>query len=467
MKIFRLTLKQKIIIIFIFYTVSQLIIGCLSYINLNKINDKLIFLEKSEEFRNNLLQVRRYEKNFLLYKDDNDFRKTIIYLDNSLNILNNIIPQSKHIHDPLVKLKELIPKYKKIFNDIKAYSSHPTKKSELITDLRSVAQSMLQLTKTITDSEKKELDRIVRNLKLQLIFTGILTILTGMIIFFILFKGVFKTLTTVMDAANMIAHGSFEPIPPLTTYDENQLVIDAFNKMVQELKIHQQQLIQAKKMSSIGILASGIAHQLNNPLNNILTTAQILREELPDIETNFLDRNLSNIESESLRARDIVKGLLEFSRQQEFQLNPTSLNNLIERAKLLAMSEMPSGITIDLKIQEDITLPLDRQRMQEALLNLILNAIQAIEKPPGRIIIRCKKDNINNQAVIEIEDNGKGIPDDVQDKIFDPFFTTKGPSEGTGLGLSIVYNVVKKHGGHLKLRSKLGQGTTFTIYLPL
>ena len=469
MNISKLTLKQKIILVFIFYALAVVIIGSISYFDLDKINNKLFLLEKSEDFTNNVLQARRYEKNFLLYKNDESFQKTLTYINKSLTILHNLIQQSKYLSTKkeLKELNELIPQYKKIFENIEQNFHNQIQKSQFVTRLRIIGRSMVVITKKIVDIEKRQLNNIVNNLKLQLILAIILTILTGFTIFFALFRGVFKTLKTVMDAATMIAHGSFDPIPDLKVHDETKLVIDAFNKMIHELKIHQEQLVQSKKMSSIGTLASGIAHQLNNPLNNILTSAQILKEELPDIEIEFLDKNLSNIESETLRARDIVRNLLEFSRRQAFQLKPTSLTHLVERAKVLAMSELPSGISIHLDIKEDIFLPLAGQRMQEAVLNLVLNAIQAIDSPPGKIFIRCKKDTEKNEAILEVEDTGQGIPEEIQDRIFDPFFTTKEHKDGTGLGLSIVYNIVKKHGGHIKVKSVPGKGSTFIIHLPL
>ena len=469
MKISKLTLKQKIILIFIFYALAVVIIGSISYFDLDKINNKLFLLEKSEDFTNNVLQARRYEKNFLLYKNDESFQKTLTYINKSLTILHNLIQQSKYLSTKkeLKELNELIPQYKKIFENIEQNFHNQIQKSQFVTRLRIIGRSMVVITKKIVDIEKRQLNNIVNNLKLQLILAIILTILTGFTIFFALFRGVFKTLKTVMDAATMIAHGSFDPIPDLKVHDETKLVIDAFNKMIHELKIHQEQLVQSKKMSSIGTLASGIAHQLNNPLNNILTSAQILKEELPDIEIEFLDKNLSNIESETLRARDIVRNLLEFSRHQAFKLKPTSLGHLIEKAKILAMSELPSGISIYLDIKDNIVLPLAGQRIQEAILNLVLNAIQAIDSPPGKIFIRCKKDTEKNEAILEVEDTGQGIPEEIQDRIFDPFFTTKEHKDGTGLGLSIVYNIVKKHGGHIKVKSVPGKGSTFIIHLPL
>ncbi|MGE5255445.1 MAG: sensor histidine kinase, partial [Hyphomicrobiales bacterium] len=243
-----------------------------------------------------------------------------------------------------------------------------------------------------------------------------------------------------------------------------------FNRMIAELEKRQEQLVQAQKLSSIGIMASGIAHQLNNPLNNISTSLQILSEEFGHGDPDFSKRLLSNCLLEILRAQEIVKGLLEFSRQREFALRTTQLSDVVERALRLISSQVPAGIEIKADIPPDIQLDMDSQRMQEVLLNLLMNATQAIEELPGQIRVSARPATTAEQKpVIEIvvEDTGKGIdPKDIG-KIFDPFFTTKEVGAGTGLGLSIVYGIIEKHRGSIAVQSRPGEGTRFIIRLPV
>jgi signal transduction histidine kinase len=176
---------------------------------------------------------------------------------------------------------------------------------------------------------------------------------------------------------------------------------------------------------------------------------------------------LTNVEQEVNRARDIVKGLLEFSRVREFALKSIPLEDVVRRSIRLISSQVPPGIDIVEEVPWDLILELDAQRMQEVFLNLLMNAIQAIKEPPGEIKIAASQDSGHREAVITMEDTGVGIPREELDRIFDPFFTTKEIGVGTGLGLSIVYGIIEKHHGTITAESTTGEGTRFIIRLPL
>jgi two-component system NtrC family sensor kinase len=273
-------------------------------------------------------------------------------------------------------------------------------------------------------------------------------------------------LKTIEKTTHRIAMGNFTPLPVLDTRDETQRVVEAFNRMVQELEKRQDQLLQAKKLSSLGVLTSGVAHQLNNPLNNISTSCQILLEELDTKDLAFFKKMLTNVEQEVDRARDIVKGLLEFSRAKEFTLKDTPLKEVVDRSIRLISSQVPAGVEIVEQVPDDLVLQIDAQRMQEAFLNLFMNAIQALDNQPGQIKVEAKLDRGKQQAVITVADTGGGISKKDLGRIFDPFFTTKDVGAGTGLGLSIVYGIVEKHQGTITVESTEGEGTRFIIRLP-
>jgi signal transduction histidine kinase len=175
---------------------------------------------------------------------------------------------------------------------------------------------------------------------------------------------------------------------------------------------------------------------------------------------------LTNIEHEVHRARDIVRGLLEFARVKEFCLAPTVLFQVVERSVKLISSHVPPGIEILLDVPQDLSLNLDGQRMQQVFLNLIENAVLAIE-PPGQITIRARADLPEKQVLVTVEDSGKGIPKGELGRIFDPFFTTREVGAGTGLGLSVVFGIVQKHHGSISVESKEGEGTRFAMRFPM
>jgi signal transduction histidine kinase len=277
-------------------------------------------------------------------------------------------------------------------------------------------------------------------------------------------KAILGPLGRVQEATRSIARGTFVPLAVREDGDEIQQVFVALNSMVEELKKRQTQLVQAQKLSSIGTLASGIAHQLNNPLNNISTSAQILAEETGG-QNDFADKMMRNITQETLRARDIVKGLLEFSRHKDFAPAPCNLREVLESAVRLVSGQLGPRIAVDIRVPDDVTLYLDRQRFQEALLNLIINSIQAIGDADGAITITTSREA--GHKVLTISDNGPGMSPDTLQRIFDPFFSTKEVGQGTGLGLYIVYGIIEEHQGTIRVDSAPGKGTSFIIRLPL
>jgi two-component system NtrC family sensor kinase len=167
------------------------------------------------------------------------------------------------------------------------------------------------------------------------------------------------------------------------------------------------------------------------------------------------------------RARDIVKGLLEFSREREFQLDWINVENLALRTIRLVSSQLAAGVEITSEVPEELDIYADAQKLQEVLLNLLLNSAQAMPDGTGKITITGRKLPDRDQVEIQVADTGCGIAAEHRSQIFDPFFTTKEVGYGTGLGLSVAHGVIERHGGSLTVKSKVGEGSVFTIRLPL
>ncbi len=230
-----------------------------------------------------------------------------------------------------------------------------------------------------------------------------------------------------------------------------------------ELKKTQAQLVQSEKLASIGQLAAGVAHEINNPLGVILGFTQVILKRLP--ENDLLRKPLSSIEREGLRCKKIIQGLLDFSRRSPQTLQPVNLNDVVEAA--CALSEYQISLdNIDTIKGYAPNLPkilADANQLQQVFTNLVINAYHAM--PQGgtlRIVTRAAGDKV--QAIIS--DTGMGIPPENLKSIFDPFFTTKEVGKGTGLGLSISHGIIKSHGGDIKVDSQMEVGTTFIVTLP-
>ncbi|NOZ25241.1 MAG: HAMP domain-containing protein [Nitrospirae bacterium] len=242
--------------------------------------------------------------------------------------------------------------------------------------------------------------------------------------------------------------------------DNAQLYRDLHTQM-QKLKDTQEQLVQAAKLAAIGELAANIAHEINNPLTSVLGYAELMREE-EDIES--IMRDLEIIESESLRARDIVQQLLEFSRKWPLKIGKVDVNRLLKDVMdLVSINIKNSGIDITTDFSDLPEINADANQLKQVFLNLINNAIQAMPEG-GTLSLRTAK--VDNSVIIEVSDTGTGIPDNVAQKIFEPFFTTK-RDKGTGLGLPISYRIIKKHGGKIEVKSRVERGTTFRVILPV
>ena len=225
------------------------------------------------------------------------------------------------------------------------------------------------------------------------------------------------------------------------------------------------QLVSSEKMASLGKLAAGIAHEINNPLGGILIYASLMAEDLPEDDTKRGD--LARIVQETSRCKDIVKSLLEFARQTEPKMEPTDINRAItDGLFFLENQALFHNIKIIKKL--DSFLPFVRgnaSQLKQVLINIIVNAAEAMHGS-GTLTITSYPSPDRKSIILEFTDTGEGIPEENLTRIFDPFFTTKEVGKGTGLGLATSYGIVEDHGGRISVKSKVGEGSTFTIELP-
>ena len=254
-------------------------------------------------------------------------------------------------------------------------------------------------------------------------------------------------------------------------YDKNNRLVGSIHvaKDISNEKLLQQQLIQSEKLSAIGELISGIAHELNNPLTGVMGYSQLLQMR-GDLDDRAKD-SLVKINNLATRCQRIVQNLLSFARKQKPERTLTSVNEILGRTVELRSYELQVN-NIELVLELDPQLPrtiADAHQLQQVFLNVITNAEQAMleTRGRGRLAIRTRNDIAGGRIVVEVTDDGPGIPEQHLTKIFDPFFTTKEVGKGTGLGLSLAYGIIKEHAGNIYARSRLGEGSTFVIELPV
>jgi two-component system NtrC family sensor kinase len=279
----------------------------------------------------------------------------------------------------------------------------------------------------------------------------------------------------LIKASREVSEGSLNPHIGTISKDEIGVLQVTFKDMVAAMgrrrAASQSKLFQSERQASVGRLAAGVAHEINNPLTGVLTYTHLLLRRKDIAEDVRAD--LRAIAESTERVRKIVKGLLDFSRQTELDPEPADLNRVVRSSiSMMENQALVKGVNIKLNPAENLPLvTLDRTQIQSVLINMILNSLDATE-PGGNIDIRTANaisagDKGRRGVEIVITDTGCGIPQDHLSKLFDPFFTTKEVGQGTGLGLAVSYGIIQRHGGNIMVQSEVDKGTTFTIWLPI
>ncbi|MDO8530594.1 MAG: ATP-binding protein [Dehalococcoidia bacterium] len=246
---------------------------------------------------------------------------------------------------------------------------------------------------------------------------------------------------------------------------ENARLYSELRRQLDELRQAQAQLVRSEKLAAVGELAANVAHEVNNPLQTIINLTFLVEHSLDENDPRKAD--LRAIQAESLRARHIVKGLLDFARQQKSALADANVNEVAEAVLSLARVRTASG-NVKVVTEMDRNLPpirCDAEQIKQVFLNMVNNAMDAMPSG-GTLTVRSRSDK-DGMVAVEVTDTGDGIPPEVMPRIFEPFFTTKPVGQGTGLGLAVSYQIVKKHGGVIKVESTVGKGSAFTVCLPL
>lgn len=305
--------------------------------------------------------------------------------------------------------------------------------------------------------------RLVQSFNQRVALIAIVCILLAGVIAVPIGYVITRPISDLVEAHQRLAAGDMAV--RVQTYGNGELATlgRSFNSMAEILHRTQQELLHKEKLASMGQLAAGVAHELNNPLGTIMLFADALHRELPPDDSRRSD--LQMILKEADRAKKIVADLLNFARQQEVLAQDTDLHALLDQSvesvrHQLTFAELKIVRNYDPQVR---IIQADPAQLQQVFVNLLNNAAEAMEEP-GTITITTRW--LNGQVEISIADTGCGIPEEHMGKLFTPFFTTKPPGKGTGLGLSIVYGIVKMHRGQITVQSEVGKGTTFTILLP-
>lgn len=463
--------RFQIILGFFTFFILSVVITVSAMITINQIEQKITTVQTWEQFLFNIEQARRWEKNFFLY--GTNLEDALSSSGNARSILSeNLrkygesgIPEAKKAirkdldsyHASLLQLRQLT----------KENPDEIPRADEIERELRRYGASIVDAAAAIS---AREHDLVFRWLALvQKVPAYFLVFLFFLMIYMTWFlsKRFMRPLNYLVNETRRIAKGDFTPVPPLRKYrDEFTTVRVAVNRMLNELENRQNSLIESHKLRAVGILTAGVAHELNNPINNIMLTAHCLHDEYDDLTKQERLDMISDIIGETDRSRSIVHNLLDFTRENKSASEAIDLGVLVrETTKLAKNQARVQGITIKVDVQPGLPPVLgDRQKLKQVFLNLVMNALDAVGQD-GLVQVRVRYYKLNYLAV-QVEDNGSGIDPDKLPHIFDPFFTTKPVGKGTGLGLSVSRSIVQKHGGSIEVDSRPGEYTLFTVMLP-
>ncbi|MCE1205109.1 MAG: ATP-binding protein [Holophagaceae bacterium] len=310
-----------------------------------------------------------------------------------------------------------------------------------------------------------EVDQEIAHSRLVITASAALAILAGSFMLWWLNRRlVVRPVASLVEGTRRVMEGDLGVTIPVSGRHELGVLAKAFNEMTQTLADTQRQLTQADKLASVGRLAAGVAHEINNPLTGVLSYASLLRKrmehDLPACE------DLDVIVRETVRCRGIIRELLDFARPAAPARKPMDLNEVVRRSVSVVMTQLSlNQVNLSLDLAADLPqVQADPNQIQQVVVNLLLNAADAIGAEGGQIRAITRS---ASPGAIEflLEDSGRGISAEDLPRIFEPFFTTKG-NHGTGLGLAVSWGIVEAHGGSLEVQSQPGQGTCFTLRLP-
>jgi signal transduction histidine kinase len=469
----RLTIRLRIVAVFTVLFALMAAITVAAVVFVIEVRAKQAFLEKVNNYAFEVQQARRFEKNYFLYRTNLSDAVASVHtaralLDRNADQLRTVVgvEELEQMHARLTAYEE--PLEELLATAAEGGEGHGARSmTELEARLRTHGAQIMADAAEMIDRERLAMHQLLHmSLVISVAFLVLMTFvlvlvvrqITGLVV---------QPLGRFTHYAARVGAGDYSPITPARKYrDEFCDLAVAFNQMLCEIKVRQNQLSQSAKMAAVGSLTSGIAHELNNPLNNIALTVETLIEDFEELSAEEKLHMLNQAYGQVERASFTVRDLLDFTREEVPVLVSVSVNEIVESTLKLVANEISlSQVELELRLEDDLPeVTGNPGNLQQVFLNLMINGIHAMPDG-GRLVIATRRDD--GWVRVDVEDTGQGIPPDNLGRIFEPFFTTKEVGKGTGLGLFVSHGIVAKHQGRLTVDSEVGRGTTFSVFLPI
>ncbi len=464
------SLQGKIIFVYLALVVLTMGLALMALLEVNLIANKVRSGSRISEFFDATLELRRFEKNHFLYGKPADLAENTRYTLRAIDLLAREREVFAAVlgNEPVNRLSIDLRRYRQLMEA----SAWQPQNETLTAEVRVLGHHIVTAGETLASRERASLNAALsahqRNFLIWVSVVVALLALAGVL----LVRWVTRPLKAMEARMGAVAQGHLARLDLDVRERELASLAEAFNHVLDELERRQGTLVRAEKLASLGTLLSGVAHELNNPLSNISSSAQILVAE-PDCAAEFRGQLLIDIDAETRRAASIVRSLLDYARDSHFRRQALNLSDLVDETLRFLKNLHPAGIELRVEVPAHLTLQGDRARLQQVLINLIRNAFEAMGDYGELSIVASQgtKRLAGGPAETVIDlivcDRGTGIPVEVLPRIFDPFYTTKPVGHGNGLGLFIVHEIVAEHGGTISAENSPEGGACFHLRLPI
>ncbi|MFZ3122997.1 MAG: ATP-binding protein [Thermodesulfovibrionales bacterium] len=472
-------IRDKLLLGFGFYIFLAVVLGFFAYKEMQAITTRLSLVETADDITNNFLEVRRHEKNFLLFRDKDSLQELKNNLEqfkkNIAEIRTEIMKEMGSDNYQMIKMA--IDEYEFLVDRINERGS--------IEKIRSVARDIQSFAENLSKKERADIKALLVRSKILLLFALLVIVTAGTVINMKLAVSIARPIRDLEGMTKRVAGGDLSGRIEIRGRNEISSLGVSFNQMQDRLqdtmrslelaikRLHekQEQLVEAEKLASLGRIAAGVAHEINNPLAIVNEKAGLMQDIMEmsgdsqnkEKFSNLIDGIIGSVN----RCRAITHRLLGFARKMDVTIETMDLNESIRAVKeFLGKEILFKSIRFEMNLMEGLPkINSDKGQLEQVFLNIMKNAIDAVEE--GGLVTVSTGTKDEDTVCVSIRDNGTGIPDDKLEQIFEPFFTTKGREKGTGLGLFVSYGIMKKLGGSIIVESGVDKGTAFIIDIPV
>lgn len=478
MSLYPLSIKQKII--WSCAIVSVIIAGMIvaTFYLTGFLQTKIAILEEVTKLEEHVQELRRSEKNLFLYRDPSYGKKALFILEDVQRILNAkrknfgaaaSVKATDVFQDHLNDYVRYLSEYLDLFSAGREGEGREIG-ADLEEKIRNSGSHLSGYAETRSKRERSDIEQTMTGVR-SIEFGQLVVFGAVMVGFWVLvIRKVILPLRALEEHTAEIAKGKFAVIDYPSNEPEIGKVFDSFNRMSEELRERQRQLVRSESFAALGTLVAGVAHDVTTPLSTIRLHSEVLLEELEgltelaDRDRAFFDKKLNGVIREADRTLKIVRDILQLAPGKSLTAQSIMLKEPIRRAIEFLGSQIPSTIDLTVDVADEIIVHGDEQRMTTVFINLISNAVAAIDRE-GSITFQARNEE-DGMVDVSVRDTGHGISQENLPKIFDPFFSTKQGEKGKGIGLCITHEIISAHKGRIWAESAIGEGTTIRLKLP-